>query len=147
MIRRFTDKFIASESDVKAELAKAHPEDYDALVRRVIEIVTGDDNDYEHDQPDHERITVIDHGDYQGTRLYIIGAKGYEPSTYWSIFVDYGSCSGCDTLEAIRHYADDPPNAEQVQEYWTLMLHMAQSMCEVRQSADAVDPADGTSTK
>ena len=42
--------------------------------------------------------------------------------------VGYGSCSGCDTLEGIRHYNDDKPTEEQVRDYMTLALHIVQGM-------------------
>jgi ABC-type multidrug transport system ATPase subunit len=41
---------------------------------------------------------------YQGTLLYMIPLKTYQPSEYDYLmtYIGYGSCSGCDTLEAIR---------------------------------------------
>jgi hypothetical protein len=130
MIQRFVDRFMAAEADIRATLATAHPGSYDDLVKRVITTVTSDGLGVDYD-PDPKRIHVIDDGDYQGTRLFIIAAKGYQPSTYWSIFVSYGSCSGCDTFEAIHDYSDKPPTEQQIQDYWTLMLHMVQEMREL----------------
>lgn len=128
MIQQFVNRFMSAEGVIRAELRAKHPDDYDALVKRVVEIVGVEEQGVYDDRPDPDRITVIDHGDYQGTRLYIIGARGYQPSVYWSVFVDYGSCSGCDTLERIRDYGDEPPADKQVGEYWTLMLHIVQDM-------------------
>jgi hypothetical protein len=135
MLQKFVDRFMAAKPTLEAELRAAHPEGYDSMVSRVVNAVCGDD----YNDPDPERITIIDHGDYQGTKLYIIGARGYQPDRYWSIFVNYGSCSGCDSYEATRSYSDDPPTEEQVKDYWTMMLHMVQSMREV----GAADPASG----
>ena len=56
--------------------------------------------------------------------MFIIGAKGYQPSDYWYVKVGYGSCSGCDTLEAIRGYSDEKPTPDQVKDYVTLALHV-----------------------
>ena len=129
MIQKYIDAFMAAKPKIEAQLETAHPENYKDLVTRVIRIcseVKGEHGWAE--APDPQRITVIDHGDYQGTQLYVIGADGYQPSAYWAIFVNYGSCSGCDTFEAIRNYTDEPPTVEQVKEYWTLMLHMVQNM-------------------
>jgi hypothetical protein len=123
MIQKFVKKFMAAESGVKAALAQAHPESYENLVGAVVKVLAED----EYDSPDPARITRIDHGDYQGTLLFIIGAGGYQPSTYWAMAVSYGSCSGCDTLQAIRGYEDEV-TPEQVNEYWTLMLHLVQGM-------------------
>jgi hypothetical protein len=130
MIQKFVNKFMDAKPTIEAELRAAHPAGYDALVRRVVELTSTAGEEYD-DRPDPDRITTIDHGEYQGTRLYIIGAQGYQPSTYWSVFVAYGSCSTCDTFESIRDYSDDAPNEQQVADYWTLMLHMVQSMREL----------------
>ena len=73
-------------------------------------------------------ILSIDHGDYQGTLLFIIAASGYQPNKYWFVKVDYGSCSGCDTLEGIRCYSDGPPSDAQVADYMTLALHILQGI-------------------
>ena len=128
MITEFTDRFIVARPQVGAAFRAGHPDDYKAIVKLVIETITRED---EYDDPDPERIHEIDDGDYQGTLVYVIGAKGYQPSRYWYVRVSYGSCSGCDTLEAIRGYSDEPPTDEQVREYWTLALHVAQGLREM----------------
>lgn len=125
MITKFVEQFLNARPEMEAALRQHHPESYADLVRRVITLLSTDDA---YDAPDPKRITVIDHGDYQGTQLYIIGVQGYQPSTYWSIFVSYGSCSGCDTFEALKNYDSEPPTEKQVNGYWTLMLHMVQNM-------------------
>jgi hypothetical protein len=124
MITEFTDRFIASREQVESRLRAGHPEDYKALVRLVVETVGTDD----YGQPDPKRIHQIDDGDYQGTLVFVIGAGGYQPSDYWYVRVSYGSCSGCDTLEAVRGYRDEAPDDEAVKEYWTLCLHIAQNL-------------------
>ena len=50
------------------------------------------------------KIKEIDDGDYQGTLLYLIPEDTYQPdsSEYLMTFVEYGSCSGCDTLQGIQ---------------------------------------------
>ena len=78
--------------------------------------------------PDLERIHRIDDGDYQGTLVFVIGGKGYQLSTYWYVKVSYGSCSGCDTLEAIREYGGDLPKPQQVEDYMKLALHIVQGL-------------------
>ncbi len=127
MIQEFVDRFMDATPELKAKLKESRPSDYDELVRMVVDTLHSDD----YGSPDPGRITVIDHGGYQGTRLYIVGADGYQPSTYWSIFVSYGSCSGCDTFQANRAGAfwdDDSISDEEVNGNWTMMLHMVQSM-------------------
>src|SRR5581483_5779174 len=97
---------------------------YDRIVQIVIEAIGGDG----YGEPDPSRIHTIDDGDYQGTLLFVIAANGYQPYDYWYTKVSYGSCSGCDTLEAVRSYSDDTPTAEQVNDYWTLALHIVQGL-------------------
>jgi len=46
-------------------------------------------------------------------------------------FVSYGSCSGCDTLEAIRDYSGDTPTEKQLDEYMTLALHVVQGLRQI----------------
>lgn len=129
MIQQFIERFNAGSDQLRERFAAAHPDDYDDIVRAVVEVIANPDG---YDQPDPERITTIDHGDYQGTLLYVIGADGYQPSTYWAVDVGYGSCSGCDTLQDIHAYSSEPPTPEQVKGYMTLALHIVQ---EIRQIA------------
>lgn len=72
---------------------------------------------------------------YNGSRIqfrtWCNTTTGYQPHRYWYVLVGYGSCSGCDTLEGIRNYDNTPPNENQVQEYWTLCLHVAQGLKEM----------------
>jgi hypothetical protein len=128
MIQEFVDKFMASEQDIKDNLRSERPGGYGDLVARLVTVLSeGGPDDY--GAPDPQRIHVIDDGDYQGTKLYVIGAEGYQPSTYWVIFVNYGSCSGCDSFESIMSDGDwETVNDEQVQDLWSMMLHMVQSM-------------------
>lgn len=130
MIQTFVNRFMAAEKTIRAEYAAKRPESYDDLVTRVIESMHSSESDYDED-PDPERIHIIDDGSYQGTRLYIIGEQGYQPSIYWSIFVNYGSCSGCDAFQRAQGYADEI-SEEEVNDYWKLMLHMVQSMKRIK---------------
>ncbi len=129
MIREFTDKFVAAEAAVKERIRETPPGDYESIVRIVIETISNGEAEYgDREWPDPERIHSIDDGDYQGTLVFVIAATGYQPYTYWCTLVSYGSCSGCDTLQAIRCYSDEPLDDEQVQDYWTLALHVAQRL-------------------
>lgn len=55
---------------------------------------------------DHDNVHVIDDGEYQGTLIFLIPYHTYQPSANQYIMCCswYGSCSGCDTLQAI--YSD-----------------------------------------
>lgn len=130
MLQVAVDRFLSKKSLLEEKLGSRHWTDYSTLVKMVIELVTSED-DYDDFNPDPERIHCIDDGDYQGTLIFLIGAKGYQPSTYWSMKVYYGSCSGCDTLQAIYDYSDEKPTEDQVKDYYTLCLHLIESMKEI----------------
>lgn len=127
MIQAFVDRWMAAQDSVAERWAKELPGSYSEIVDAVIEAIH-DEDDY--DGPSAERITAIGHGDYQGTTLYIIGGSGYQTSEFWWVFVSYGSCSGCDTLEAIRSEGDwdGPPTPQQVKDCMSLALHIVQSI-------------------
>lgn len=126
MIEQFIEAFDEHKPEIKEAFSSAHPDTYLDIVKTVVQFLPSD-NDWS-DGPDPERIVEIDHGDYQGTLLYVVGAKGYQPSHYWYVKVDYGSCSGCDTLESIRSYSGEPPTPEQINDYLTLALHIVQGI-------------------
>ena len=72
-----------------------------------------------------ERITEIDNGNYQGTLLYLIPFKTYQPCEYEYLmtYVGYGSCSGCDTLKSILsdgEYGNKVPTDKQLKDYMAL---------------------------
>lgn len=77
-----------------------------------------------------EEFEVSDHGDYQGTQIFLLHEDEYQPSAYNYYVFDnyYGSCSVCDTLLGISGYEGGLPTKEQVDEYMTLCLHMVQRM-------------------
>jgi len=130
MIQKFVDKFMEQKQELESIFSEKHPDDYKEIVINVIKIITDEDV---YDVPDPERIHEIDDGDYQGTLVFIIGGTGYQPSDYWSVMIGYGSCSGCDTLEAIRGYSDDKPTKEQIKDYMTLSLHIVQGLSKMNE--------------
>ena len=77
--------------------------EYKDLVKLTVMFILNDENEW-----DANKITEIDDGDYQGTLLYLIPEDTYQPnpSEYLMTFVEYGSCSGCDTLQAIQCFLD-----------------------------------------
>jgi hypothetical protein len=126
VIEEFIIKFTDQTTQIREAFAESHPGSYTAVVKIVIEAISADED---YDTPDPERIHVINDGDYQGTLLFVIAGKGYQPSDYWYVKVGYGSCSGCDTLEGIRNYDyDDTPTLSQVDAYYTLALHVVQGL-------------------
>lgn len=77
---------------------------YIDLVRMVVDNIFVED--YSPDGWDSSKITLVDNGDYQGTQLFLIPRKVYQPCEwdYLMTYVGYGSCSGCDTLQAIQDW-------------------------------------------
>lgn len=132
MIEEFTKAWFANLHTMREKFTAKHPDDYKEVVKAVVEVLSAASNDYE--KPDPERIHEIDDGAYQGTLVYVIGGSGYQPSRYWYVKVSYGSCSGCDTLQAISSYSSEPPNDSQVSEYMTLALHIVQGLREMGDS-------------
>lgn len=79
---------------------------YDDLVKLVFEKIYNSDCEKDFERLDLDNITRIDDGDYQGTILYMIPFKTYQPVEYDYLltYVRYGSCSGCDILKKIKEY-------------------------------------------
>lgn len=73
---------------------------------------------------------VIDHGEYQGTQIFLLHKDTYQPSEnqYYVFDNYYGSCSGCDTLQGISQYDSKVPSDGQLDAYMSLLLHMIQRM-------------------
>ena len=128
MIKEFVDKWEENKATIQALFEQKHPEDYKEIVYNVISVL----NDG-YGTPDPSKIHEIDDGSYQGTLLYVIAEQGYQPNTYWCVAVDYGSCSGCDTLESIRSYSREKPNSGQVKDYMVLALHIVQGLKKINE--------------
>lgn len=128
MIEEFVNRWEQNKHLLEAHITQGHPKNYEELLRWMLERLFPDRENY---VPDPARIYCIDDGDYQGTLVFVIGATGYQPSKYWYTKVGYGSCSGCDTFEAIRDYRDGEPSVQQVEDYMQLALYMLQQMKEM----------------
>lgn len=95
---------------------------YDYLVELIVKYIL---NPFVKDEDREfwiDGITVIDNGGYQGTRLYIIPRKIYQPSAsdYLMTYAYYGSCSYCDTLQGIQSWELTTPTEEQVKDFMSL---------------------------
>ena len=79
---------------------------------------------------DSENITEVDNGDYQGTLLFLIPMKKYQPTEYQYLatFVSYGSCSGCDALEAIKDWHYRYATEEQIKDFMALCKDLVTNM-------------------
>ena len=133
MIEEFTKRWFSHNHMVREQFEKQIPNSYMDIVKAVVTMLH-DENVY--DSIDPERIHEIDDGHYQGTLLYVIAADGYQPSDYYYVKIGYGSCSGCDTLEAITsgdwgHETQEEADAWKktaVENCMTLALHVVQGL-------------------
>ena len=133
MIEQFTKRWFSHNHIVREQFEKELPHSYSQIVEAVVTMLHDED---EYASIDPKRIHEINDGDYQGTLVYVIGASGYQPSTYWYVKVEYGSCSGCDTLENILsgdwgHETQEEADAwkkNAINNLMTLALHIVQGL-------------------
>lgn len=100
---------------------------YSDLFRLIVKNILN----YDYEEYDIKNIKTIDDGDYQGTIIFIAHKETYQPSVgdyiYTSVY--YGSCSGCDTLQAIQFDYDYNYNEQRaLNDTLLLCLHMIQNM-------------------
>lgn len=69
-----------------------------------------------------DRIHEIDDGNYQGTLIYLIPFDTYQPGPedYLMTFSWYGSCSGCDALQAVQDYGHEKLTEQQVKDFMSI---------------------------
>ena len=116
MITEFIDKFQEIKPRLLVQFSKEEPDDYSDIFKQTIKMMFEDTEDTyfsNSETPDFERITVIDDGDYQGTLVFVVASKGYQPSDYWATRVDY----------------DNPEKS--APEMVTMALHMIESMKKI----------------
>ena len=125
MLTEWTTPFVETKDEYIAWLSTQEYPSYGDLLEKAIELVVDRVDEFPYgEEPDPERIHIIDDGDYQGTLVLVVGATGYQPHNYWVTTVSYGSCSGCDALDAAWNY-------EKNQDYeamFLIALHMLQGM-------------------
>jgi hypothetical protein len=77
---------------------------------------------------DNARDYIVDYNGYSGTQLFVI-ASTENSRNYWITKCEYGSCSVCDTLQAIHSSnSNDDVTDQQANDYLTLALHLVQNM-------------------
>lgn len=123
MIRLCLEKWDKNKDDLEQAIredASLNSCDYKYLVQLVVEhILNGNCYDYERYS---ENVLMIDDGHYQGTLIFVIHKNTYQPyeGEYLMTYVNYGSCSGCDTLLAIQNWGSSVPAETQVKDFMTL---------------------------
>jgi hypothetical protein len=95
-------RFDAIRPELPEVLKKA--DGYKGILQETLKLMFPDPD---YGEPDWETIHVINDGDYQGTFVFLVPSKTYQPSTYLLTKVYYGSCGGCDTLQAIYDYESE----------------------------------------
>lgn len=96
---------------------------YTTLVKEIVRTVLNEgDSPMCGEKWDDSNITTIDNGHYQGTLLFVIPLDSYQPDAgeYIITFVDYGSCSGCDTLQSILFWGEGKLTQSQVDDFMQL---------------------------
>lgn len=96
---------------------------YMDLVKATFEYIYNDDDcNAKFKKLDVVHVTEIDNGDYQGTLLFLIPFETYQPSEseYLMTYIGYGSCSCCDTLQAIQDWTNNKLTGQQVTDFMTL---------------------------
>ncbi len=103
---------------------------YDYLVKLIVDFILNPGAQYGDIVWDSNEITVVDDGDYQGTQLFLIPRKTYQPGEYDYLmtYVGYGSCSGCDTLQAIQDWHNNTLTEKQVKDFMTLCKDLLTGM-------------------
>jgi mRNA-degrading endonuclease HigB of HigAB toxin-antitoxin module len=132
MIKEFVESWDKHKDELK-EYFKNNTQGnysyYEDIVKLLFEKVINADLEDDYDKFDVEKIKIIDDGDYQGTRIFILHKNSYQPGILEYVYTHayYGSCSGCDTLLAILDYNyDEKPNEQQVEDLMQLALHLLQ---------------------
>lgn len=125
MLKYCRDKWYENKDKLEAAIMRdttLNSCEYSYLVRLIVKYILNPSTENDWAKFDADAITVIDNGDYQGTVLFMIPRKTYQPSEsdYLLTYSYYGSCSGCDTLMSIQDWEDRPPTETQVKDYMTL---------------------------
>lgn len=132
MLKILSEKWAKNEDKLRVAISKIENVNdltYLDLVKLAFSTIYNDDSvEYTHKQLNCERITEIDDGDYQGTLIFMIPFKTYQPDEgeYLMTYVGYGSCSGCDTLQSIQdsRWVNARPDVRQITE----LLHLCRDI-------------------
>lgn len=131
MIKEFIEKWDKYKNDLEDYFRYTEQieyDEYEKIVKILFEKIINKDLKYDSERFDVEDLLKIDDGDYQGTQIFILHKGCYQPNVEEYVYTStyYGSCSGCDTLQAISSYDRGLPDEEQVKDYMTLALHLLQ---------------------
>jgi len=136
MIKKFAEKWFKHKDKLEDYFRKTSQEEYDEyekIVKALFDNVINQENEFDSQNFNTSEITVIDNGDWQGTQIFLLHKDVYQPSTEDYVYTNsyYGSCSGCDTLQAIRSNGEawgDLPTESQIKDYMTLALNLLEKI-------------------
>lgn len=123
MIKKLVEKWEANKGELESNLrsnTNLNKCNYSDLVKIAFDSIV---NTGENDQIlNVGNIHQIDDGDYQGTLVFLIPGDTYQPGheEYLMTYVYYGSCSGCDLLQSIRGWGEEPVTDSQIKDYMAL---------------------------
>ena len=126
MLKYCLDKWNSNKGYLEAALREDESLcncDYEYLVRLVVRhILNVGVEEYDFVTWNEGEITTIDNGEYQGTLLFVIPRYTYQPNEYEYLmtYVNYGSCSGCDTLQHIQPWDYGKLTDDEVKDFMTL---------------------------
>ena len=131
MIKEFIGKWDKYKKDLEDYFRHTEQKEYDEyekIVKILFQKIINRDLEYDSERFDVEDLLKIDDGDWQGTQIFILHKDCYQPEVESYVYTStyYGSCSGCDTLQAISCYDSGLPDEEQIKDYMTLALHLLQ---------------------
>ena len=131
MLKYCYEKWDKNKDKLEAALRKtdiSRVEYRDILVLTVENILNDEENpDYCWDT---RSITEINDGDYQGTLLYLIPQKTYQPSEheYLMTYIGYGSCTCCDLLQSIQPDSNEEITDDDIAEFMALCKDFVTNM-------------------
>ena len=132
MIKEFIDLYFERKYLLLEKYSKSHPENYDEIVKSVIELLSTDKDGKPYHCPDPKEIQELCFSSYQGALVYVIPEISDYPCRFWYVRMYYGTCGGCDTLYDIKGYCwDGTPSKKQTEQYMQLCLHIVQSIKEM----------------
>lgn len=107
---------------ILAERTDLNSCNYTDLVKLTFESIYNSYERTDYTRLDLDKVTVIDNGDYQGTLLFVIPFKTYQPesSEYIMTFIGYGSCSVCDALQHAQDYDDVRLTERQIVDFMSI---------------------------
>jgi len=120
MLRILKYKWAKNEDKLRESLSKLDTSEYieyRQLVKLTFDVIFNSDGGVRNNGIlDVDKITVVDDGEYQGCQLFLIPFDTYQPdeTEYLMTYQDYGSCSGCDTLQNILMYCDKNPSGNEL---------------------------------